>query len=133
MERLNRKSFTIIEVVIAALLIGMVVFVFLTSIMTSFRHVRSTIELRTASLVLQEQVSKTRELTFTAIQVLGNSYTSSGMSSLKDATGTITKSLYNGQSEIYEITFTLDWTGYNSNAMRKTVVTMMTDHGINKK
>ena len=82
MERLNRKSFTIIEVVIAALLIGMVVFVFLTSIMTSFRHVRSTIELRTASLVLQEQVSKTRELTFTAIQVLGNSFTSSGMSSL---------------------------------------------------
>ena len=129
----NKKSYTIIEVVMATLLIGLVILTFLTSIITSFRYVRRTIELRIASLVLQEQVSRTRELAFSDIATLGGSFSSSSMASLENAVGTITKSLYNGQSEIYKITFTLDWTSFDNTAARKTVVTLITEEGINKK
>ena len=90
-------------------------------------------ELRTATLILQEQVSNTRELSYAQIQALGSTFSSSEMSSLDGAAGTISFSPYQGESEITKITFTIDWTGSNGLAKSQSIVTMMTEDGINKK
>ncbi|MCK4463112.1 MAG: hypothetical protein KAU58_02240 [Candidatus Omnitrophica bacterium] len=90
-------------------------------------------ELRTASLVLQEQASMARDLKFSDILSIGGTFSSSSMSSLNSATGTIKQSSYKGLDKIIKVTFKLDWTAFNGNPAHKTLVTLMTDHGINKK
>ena len=55
-----------------------------------------------------------------------------GMSSLDNATGTITKSPYNGEDKIIKITFGIDWTTFDGKGGHQTMCTLMTDHGINK-
>jgi hypothetical protein len=55
------------------------------------------------------------------------------MSTLDTATGSISQSLYGGSSEIVRISFRLNWTTFDGKAAEKSFVTLMTDHGINKK
>ena len=52
---------------------------------------------------------------------------------LKDAVGTRTKSQYNSLNNILRMSFKLDWTTFEGVPATKTIVTLITDHGINKK
>ncbi len=133
MKSSNTKSFTILETLIAVTLIIILVTAFFGSLLSAFNYLRRIIELRTVNLILQEEVSKVRNLEFSDIQSLGPSFSSSGMSSLDNATGTITKSLYNGEDNIIKITFGTNWTTFDGNPGHQTMTTLMTDHGINKK
>lgn len=129
----SNKSFTLIEAVIAIALIAITAAAFLASVITSFGYLQRITELRTATLALQEEVSVVREMNFSDIQSLGSSFTATGMSLLNNAHGTITKSQYAGQVTILKITFKLDWTPLNGTSATKSIVTIMTDRGINKK
>jgi hypothetical protein len=122
-----------VEVLLATILIALISAAFFASLLTCFNYLRRVIELRTASLVLQEEVSKVRELTFSDIQSLGGTFSSSGMSSLNNAAGAILQGPYEGRDKIVKITFQLDWTAFDGKPVRKTLVTLMTDHGINKR
>ena len=133
MQLSKTKSFTIMEAVVAIGLAAIISVVFFSTLLISFDYLRRVKELRTASLALQEEVSLVRELKFSDIQTLGSTFSSSGMAALKNATGTILRSNYNGHSETIKITFKLDWTTFDEKPATKTVVTLMTDHGINKK
>lgn len=130
---MNKKAFTLVEILIAAILVAVIALAFFASLATSFNHLRRIVELRTASLVLQEQVSMARDLKYSDILSIGGTFSSASMSSLKDATGTISQSLYGGHAEITKISFKLDWTDFNGDPADKSLVTLMTDHGINKK
>ena len=130
---MNNKSFTIFEILIAAILVAVISIAFFSSLVTSVNHLRRIVELRTASLVLQEQASMARDLKFSDILSIGGTFSSSSMSSLNSATGTIKQSSYKGLDKIIKVTFKLDWTAFNGNPAHKTLVTLMTDHGINKK
>jgi len=132
-KRPYSKAFTIIEALVAIVLMTSIFVVFFTALMTSFNNLRRVKELRTASLVLQEQVSIARELHFPDIQTLGGTFNSTSMSSLSDAAGTIVHASYNGQNTIEKIAFRLTWTGFDGRPMSKTLVTLITDHGIDKK
>ncbi len=133
MKPSHTKAFTIVETLVAIVLIAFTFVTFFSALMTSFNHLRRVMELRTASLVLQEQVSLVRELPFASIQSLGGTFTSGSMSALTDAAGTIMKAPYDGHDKIIRITFTLDWTDFVGNPASKTLVTLMTERGINKK
>lgn len=130
---LNNKSFTIFEILIAAVLVALIALAFFASLVTSFNHLRRIVELRTAGLVLQEQVSMARDLKYPDVVSIGGTFSSASMSSLKNATGTIMQSSYGGRDKIIKITFKLDWTDFSGKPAHKSLVTLMTDHGINKK
>ncbi|GEM_PF-7021740 len=129
----SKRSFTLTEAVVAAFIITITTVAFLAAFITSFNHLKSTMELRNASLILQEEVSIIRELNFSEVQALGGSFSSSAMASLQNATGTITKSNYQGQANIIKITLTLNWKAFNGKTASRTVATLITDHGIDKK
>ena len=133
MRLLKTKSFTIVEALLAIILIAIVVVAFFASLLISFDYLRRVMELRTAALALQEEVSLVRELPFSNIQSLGGTFSASGMSSLNNATGTILRSNYGGQNNIVKITFKLDWTTFDGKYANRSIVKLMTDHGINKK
>jgi Tfp pilus assembly protein PilE len=127
------KSFTLLEILVTTVLIAIVAISFFTSFVTSFNYLRRLMELRTATLVLQEQVSEARNLAFSDITTIGTSFTSSAMSTLDSASGSISQALYGGGSEIVKISFRLNWTTFDGKPAEKSLVTLMTDHGINKK
>lgn len=133
MKPLNKKSFTLIESLLAIVLIALIVTACYFSLVTSFTYLRRAMELRTAALILQEQVSTVRDLSFTEIQALSGTFSSSMMTRLKDAAGIRTKSQYNGLNNILKISFKLDWTTFEGTPATKTIVTLITEHGINKK
>lgn len=133
MRSFKTKSFTIIEAVTSAALLIIFAVAFLTSLWTSFNYLRRVMELRTAALVLQEEASIVRNLKFSDILSLDGRFSSAGLSSLKDATGSIIKSLYEGKAKILKMTFKVDWTAFDGRPQTKSIVTLMTDHGINKK
>ena len=126
------KAFTLIEVLLAVILTGILACVIFVAFNTSFIYLRKIIELRTANLALQEEVSMVRNLTFSEINALPNTFYSSSMSSLGDASGTLAKSPYNGNDNIIKISFKIDWTSFEGRALSKTMITLITDHGINK-
>ena len=126
-------GFTILETLLAAVLFIILVIAFLGALWTSFNYLRRVMELRTATVILQEEASVVRNLKFSDIQSLGGTFSSSGMASLEDASGSIAKAPYNGQAAILRVTFRIDWTMFDGVPASKTLPTLMTDHGINKK
>ncbi len=134
MKLRKSRSFTIVEALIATTLFIIIIIAFFASLSTSFHYLRRVMELRTASLALQEEVSIVRNLKFSEIESLGGTFSTSSMSSLNNATGAITKPYYYGtQGKVLKVTFKLDWVAFDSVPMTKSVVTLITDHGIDKR
>jgi len=130
---LTKKAFTIFEVLIASMLLIVFIVVFYISIMHSFGNLQRIMELRAASLILQERISIIRNLTFDQINALGGTFTSSAMGSLQDASGTIEKSSYCAGGKIIKITLRVNWTSFDSRAKDASIVTLITEDGIDKK
>ena len=134
MFKFKTKAFTLIESLFALALIALVMITFLSSLLTSIGYVRRAFELRTASLILQEQMGLVRNLQYSDIQSLDSTFSSDYMASLKDAAGTARKSYYYGGSDkALKLTFKLDWTTFDSKPASRSIVTLITDHGIDKK
>lgn len=133
MNRSKRQAFTLVESLFAIGLIVLITIVFFSSLITSISYVRRAFELRTSSLILQEQMSLVREMAYTDIQSIGGTFSSASMPSLKNASGSIQKSAYGGSSEILKITFKLDWTSFDNRPESRSIATLITDHGIDKK
>jgi prepilin-type N-terminal cleavage/methylation domain-containing protein len=133
MKVCNARGFSLTEVLTAIFLIALTSVVLFASITTGINFLRRIVELRTATLALQEEVCRTRGLPFSDIQSHEGVFTTSSMASLKKATGSINVSPYRGNSEIVKIAFRVDWTAFNNEPQRRTLVTVMTDNGINKK
>jgi len=133
MPKLNIKAFTLIESLIALALIVLVIIIFFSALLASISYVRRSFELRTSSLILQEQMSLVRELQYSDVQSLGSTFSSGYMTSLKNAAGTTYKSYYGPGDKILKLTFRLDWTTSDNRPASRSVVTLITDHGIDKK
>ncbi len=129
----GRKGFTLPEVVVAIVVMAIAFVSVFTALTASANYFRRSMELRTASLILQEEVSNVRDLKFSDILGLGPNFTLGSMASLKNCTGTIQKGLFEGKSDILKLTFRTDWQSFDGTAKTKQVVTLMTDQGINKK
>ncbi len=129
----DKKAFTLIESLFTLSLICLIAVAFLTSLIVSVNYVRKSYELRTASLILQEQMSVLRERSYPEIQALGGSFSSGYMSSLTSASGAINKTPYGGHSDILKITYTLNWTTFDNRPASKSIVTMVTKEGLDKK
>lgn len=133
MKLSRTRAFTLVEVLIAVVIITFIIIACLASFMTAFNYLRRSMELRAATLILQEEVSLVRELKFPEIQSLGGTFSTGSMSALKDASGTILKSQYGAQAAIMKITFKIAWTAFDGKPAQKMLVTLITEHGIDKK
>ncbi len=127
------KAFTIIEALLALTLITLTVITFSITLIASVNYVRRSLELRNATLILQEQISNVRDLKYSDVQSLGNSFSSADMSYLKNATGAIKKSYYGPSDRITKISFELAWITFDGKPASKYLATLITDHGIDKK
>lgn len=127
------KAFTIIESVIAIALIAFVIITFFSSFLVGLNYVRRSFELRTSTLILQEEMSAIRECNYTQVQALGSTFSLPSMSVLKNAAGSITKSYFYGSNNIMEITLSLTWTTFDGRTERKYLATLITEKGIDKK
>ncbi len=78
-------------------------------------------------------MSLVRELQYSDIQSLGSTFSSGYMISLKNAAGTTYKSYYEPGDKILKLTFKLDWTTADNKPASRSIVTLITDHGIDKK
>lgn len=133
MFRSKTKAFTLIESVFAIGLMALIAITFLSSLLTSISYVRRAFELRTASLILQEQMSLVRELKYSDVQSLGSTFSSSYMTYLRNASGVVYKSYYAPDDKTAKITFKLDWTTPDNKPASRSIVTLITDHGIDKR
>jgi type II secretory pathway pseudopilin PulG len=126
-------GFTLAEVMISIVLVTVIVLAFFGAFSSSFNYLRRVIELRNATLVLQEEMSVIRELKFSEIQNLPATFSSNSMSSLHNSLGSIIRSSYSGQSNILKITLRLRWSAFDGATVNKTMVTLITNNGIDKK
>lgn len=129
----DKKAFTLIESLFTLSLICLIAVAFLTSLIVSVNYVRKSYELRTSSLILQEQMSILRERSYDEVQALGGSFSSVYMPALTNASGVINKAPYGGQADILKITYTLNWTTFDNRPASRSVVTMITNQGLDKK
>lgn len=132
MLKFKNKAFSLVESIIAIALVGIIILSFFAALTLSINYVRRSLELRVATLILQEQLSLVRDLKYSDIQALGNSFVSADMASLKNVSGTIIKSAY-GNSKILKITYRLDWVSFDGRAENKSIVTLITEEGIDKR
>jgi len=128
----NKKAYSLMEALVGIGIMALIAIVFITSVITAFDNLRRIVELRTANLILQERVSITRDMDFSAIQSIPASFPVTS-AFLNNPTGTIATSPYNGNNNMLKVTFILDWTAFNDLPARRTLVTLITDSGIDKK
>lgn len=133
MKLFRKKAFTLVETLSAVIILTITTILFFYVLSTSVGYLKRIMELRTATLVLQERMSLIRNLSFPEVGLLPGTFSSSYMSSLEGATGTITKSEYSVEDDIIEVTLKLDWTAYNDKPSSRTVTTLITNHGIDKR
>jgi type II secretory pathway pseudopilin PulG len=133
MKLFRKRSFTLVETLSAVVLLTISAILFFYILSTSVGYLKRIIELRTAALILQERISLIRNLRFSEVDLLPGTFSSSYMASLEGATGIISRSEYDGRDDIIEITLTLDWTSYNDKVSSRTITTLITNHGIDKR
>ena len=132
-NKLNTKAFTLIESLFAVGLIALIAVTFFSSLLVSVGYVRKAFELRTSSLILQEQISLVRELQYSDIQSFSGTFSSDYMTSLKNAVGTADRSYYGSGDKILKLTLKVDWTGADNKPASRSIVTLITDQGIDKR
>lgn len=133
MKITNIKAFTLTEVLVATVLLVIIAVALFAVFGTAVDNLRNFMELRTVSLILQEQASALRDYKFSDIPSMGTSFSPPEMASLTSASGSITQSSYSGRSEMRQVTFKIDWTTYDGRTQQRTLTTLVTDSGINKR
>ena len=141
MKRNNKKGSTLLEILFSTVLIAIVSIIFFSCLVTSYSYLERLMEMRTATLILQEQISKTREVAFADIPNIpdldndkeGIQFESTLMADLNGAEGTITMAQYGNHNETLKITVTVTWTAYDGSSASRSLSTLITDHGINKR
>ena len=124
-------GFSLIEVLIAVFILGIVSMTLVSVFMYGFNVVFRTKQVTLATQIAQEQVEHVRNLNFDDILTLGSSFTHESLSELVNGQGSL--SLESGPgADIKKLTVSVLW-DYRGTNMRKDVVTFITREGVNKK
>jgi Tfp pilus assembly protein PilV len=128
------RGFTIIEAMIATMILGLVLGSVLAVTSQSARYLSDLRRTARSSQVLQQKVEDIRLLSWSDVQALPSTFTDPN-----DATGSyagfITQSAfdsYNGQTTVTKITLGVVWTNSNTHVMTNTLTTLISNGGLNK-
>jgi prepilin-type N-terminal cleavage/methylation domain-containing protein len=130
----NQRGFTIIEAMIATMILGLVLGSVLAVTSQSARYLSDLRRTARSSQVLQQKVEDIRLLSWSDVQSLPTTITdpndADGLYS-----GFITQAAYdtyNGQTTVTKLTVGVVWTNGNSRVMTNTLTTLVSNGGLNK-
>ena len=126
-----QKGFSLIEVLIAIFILGIVSVTLISVFIYGFNVVFRTRQVILATQIAQEEVELVRNLNYDDILLLGSTYNHDSLSELVNGAGAL--SIENGPGDdIKKLTVSVTW-DYRGTNMRKDVVTFITREGVNKK
>jgi prepilin-type N-terminal cleavage/methylation domain-containing protein len=126
-----QKGFSLIEVLIAVFILGIVSVTLISVFIFGFNVVFKTRQVILATQIAQEEVELVRNLSYDDILLLGSTYNHDSLSELVNGAGVL--SIENGPGDdIKKLTVSVTWY-YRGTNMRKDVVTFITREGVNKK
>ncbi len=126
-----QKGFSLIEVLIAVFILGIVSVTLISVFIYGFNVVFKTRQVTLATQIAQEEVELIRNLNYDDILLLGSTYNHDNLSVLVNGAGVL--SIENGPGDdIKKLTVSVTWY-YRGTNMRKDVVTFITREGVNKK
>ncbi len=126
-----QKGFSLIEVLIAIFILGIVSVTLISVFIYGFNVVFKTRQVFMATQIAQEEVELVRNMNYDDILLLGSTYTHDSLSELVNGAGAL--SIESGPGDdIKKLTVSVTW-DYQGTNMRKDVVTFVTREGVNKK
>ena len=128
----DNRGVTLIESVIAALIMAIGLFVVGTAIYSQFSSLNQNREKAIATLSAQEEIENIRGMSFDSILALGSSFTSSGFDYLNNPSGALVIDSIYGSSNIKRISVTVSWDSITGGSLNRKLVTIVTRGGINK-
>ena len=130
-RRKKDKGFSMIEVLIAMTVLGIMSMTLIGVLVHGFNLLSRTKQITLATQICQEQVELIRNKPFDTIVGLGTTYTNDKLASLLSGQGTQAIESSVGD-DIRKLTVSVSWS-FRGQTMRKDVVTMITRSGIDKK
>lgn len=126
-----QKGFSLIEVLIAVFILGIVSMTLVSVFMYGFNSVYKTRQISLATQIAQEEVELVRNMNYDDILLLGSTFSHESLSEFVSGAGVL--AVENGPGDdIKKLTVSVTWI-YRGTNMRKDVVTFITREGVNKK
>lgn len=125
------KGFSLIEVLIAVFILGIVSITLISVFIYGFNIVYRTRQVTLATQIAQEEVELVRNLNYDDILLLGSTYNHDSLSELVNGAGELTIESGPGD-DIKKLTISVTWV-YRGTNLRKDIVTFITREGVNKK
>ncbi len=131
MDTKDTKGFTLVETLLASFIMAIGLFAVATAIYSQFFSLNQNREKAIATLAAQEEIERIRGMPFNTVMNLPSSFTTDGFTYLNNPTGTVTISDSYG-NKIKKISVTVTWNSLTGQALQKSLVTLVTENGINK-
>ena len=126
-----QKGFSLIEVLIAIFILGIVSVTLISVFIYGFNIVFRTRQVNLATQIAQEEVELVRNLNYDDILLLGSTFTHDSLSELVNGAGALSIESGSGD-DIKKLTVSVTW-DYRGTNMRKDFVTFITRDGVNKR
>ncbi len=127
----SQEGFSLIEVLIAIFILGIVSITLISVFIYGFNVVYRTRQVTLATQIAQEEVELIRNLNYDDILLLGSTFSHDSLSEFVSGAGAL--SIEDGPGDdIKKLTVSVTW-DYQGTNMRKDVVTYITREGVNKK
>ena len=130
----NKRGFTLVEALIASLIMAVGLFAAGTAVYTQFTSLNENREKTIAALTAQGEIENIRGMKFSDILPLTSFDVNDapGLAYLKDAEGKVKVDNSYGP-DIKKVSVTVAWNSINGKPLQKTMATLMTNGGINKR
>ena len=129
-----RDGFTLLEAMIAVMILGFVLASVLVTVSQSARYLTDIRRTARASQVLQQEMEYIRLLDWTALQSATNSF-SDPSDTARLYAGKITQSAYDSYgstSTVVKVTLTVTWTNQVNRVLTNTLTSLVGNGGLNK-
>jgi len=126
------EGFTLIEVLVTLLILGMVAMALISCFIYVFNVLARTRQTALAAQCVQRELEAIRNMPFNQLLTLGTSWTHENLAKLENGQGALTVQDSGLGEDIKKLTVRVTWT-YRGRNMRDEIVTYVTREGINKR
>jgi len=127
-----QSGFTLVEVLASTLILAISLTGSLLVLAKSNVYVSEMRERSIASQAVQEEIEEIRDLSYTDILVLGNTFSTSSMDDLNNPVGTLTIDDPLSDDDIRRVTALLVWDSPQGRSLSTSSSTYLTNEGINR-